>query len=208
MSDFDMKAWLDTNIVPLLAGTPPLRIYHPFWNGLPPKEVLVVLMAGGETQNNCIRCHQPKGSPISGIDSTGPVASVSVDCKATGCTYGTAEFDPTAWPAAAKRLLSNNGFRFDFTREQIGISHEGGLFNAFGGDGAPIFNQDGMASIRLFKKASDGIGIICQVTCQYRPTEELGAGEHAAAATKAFYSMFDESPLEVCQKYGAIFGQA
>lgn len=197
MPDFNMKKWLDREIVPLLAGPPPLRIYHPFWNGMPPKDVLVVLMAGGETQDNCIRCHQPKGIEVKGID-----------CAATGCTYGTGEFEPSAWPAATKRLLSENGFRFDFTRDQLVINYEGGVFNAFGGDGAPLFNQEGMASARLFKKASDGIGLIVQVACQYKPTAELGAGEHAAAATKAFYGLFEESPLEVCQKYGAIFGQA
>ena len=196
MTDFEMKPWLDENVVPFLAGPPALRIYHPFWNGMPPADVLVVLMAGGESKDNCTRCHQPKGQPHKGADC------------GDGCTYGETEFDPTAWPAASKRLLADSGFRFDFTREQIAITHDGGIFNAFGGDGAPVFSPDGMASVRLFKKASDGIGLIVQVACQYRPSDELGAGEHAAAATKAFYGLFDESPLEVCQKHGAIFGQA
>jgi hypothetical protein len=194
MSDFKMKEWLDQHVVPLLAGTPPLRIYHPFWNGMPPKDVLVVLMAGDASENHCTQCHQPKGGPTPGCDE--------------GCTYGDNPFDPTAWPTAVKRILDTKTFRFDFTREQIAISHEGGLFNAFGGDGAPLFSPDGMASCRLFGKMSDGIGLIAQIACQYKPTAELGAGEHAAAATKAFYGLFDESPLEVCQKYGAIFGQA
>lgn len=194
---FEMKTWLDKEVCPLLAGPPPLRIYYPFWNGVPPKDVLVVLMAGAGSSDSCTRCHQPKGQPAKGSD-----------CLSPGCNYEDQTFDPTAWPAAAKRLLANEGFRFDFTREQIAITHDGGIFNAFGGDGAPVFSPDGMASVRLFRKASDGIGLIVQVTCQYRSTGELSAGEHAAAATKAFYGLFEESPLEVCQKYGAIFGQA
>jgi hypothetical protein len=156
VSDFDMKSWLDKNVVPLLADTG-LQIYHPFWNGVPPKEVLVILLS------------QP--SPAS------------------------------AWPTAVKKLL-DGGFRFDFLREQQAIAMEGGLFKAFGGDGAPLFNAEGTASVRVFKKLEDGVGLILQVGCKYPD------GAEAALATKAFYAQFEESPLSVCQTYGATFGQA
>jgi len=166
MSDFDMKKWLDSHVVPLLNQEPNLRIHHPFWNGMPPRDVLVIAMAGELEENS------------------------------------DQEFDPSAWPRAIQRLLQTDGFRFDFTREQIAISHEGGIFNAFGGDGAPLFNPEGLASARLFRKEDDGIGLILQVACRY-PN-----GTDAAAATKTFYGLFEENPLEVCQKYGAVFGQA
>ena len=153
---FSMKAWLDSHVIPLLKDTG-LKIYHPFWNGVPPKEVLVILIAEPEP--------------------------------------------PDAWPKAAKKLLED-GFRFDFLREQQVIALEGGIFKAFGGDGAPLFNAEGTASVRLFRKADDGKGLILQIGCRYAD------GVSAAAATKAFYALFDESPLTVCQTYGATFGQA
>lgn len=149
MTAFDMKAWLDQHVVPLLEG---LKIYHPFWNGVPPKEVLVILLAQQD------------------------------------------------WPQQVKRLL-DAGFRFDFLREQQLIAMEGGTFHAFGGDGAPLFNQDGTASVRLFKRV-EGIGLILQVGCQY------GRADRAAAATKEFYGLFEESPLTVCQTFGVAFGDA
>ena len=197
-TSFEMKNWLDKEVVPFLAGPPTLRIYHPFWNGMPPKDVLVVLMAGDESKDNCTRCHQPKGQPHRGID-----------CASDGCIYGEKDFDPTAWPAAAKRLLANDGFRFDFTREAIAITHDGGIFNAFGGDGAPVFSPDGMASVRLFKK-TDGIGLIAQVGCLFWKTDEhASSGIMAAAAVKGFFEQFDtENPMEVCAKYAVPFGQA
>lgn len=156
MADFDMKAWLDQHVVPLLVDTA-LKIYHPFWNGMPPKEVLVVLLA-----------------------------------------------DPTpedAWPTATKKLLEV-GFRFDFLREQQLIALEGGTFKAFGGDGAPLFNNEGTASARLFRKEDDGTNLILQIGCKYPD------GASSALATKAFYAQFEESPLSVCKTYGATFGQA
>jgi len=156
MTDFDMKTWLDTHVVPLLAPHG-LSLYHPFWNGVPPKEVLVILLA------------QPE-----------PASS---------------------WPAAIKALLEQ-GFRFDFLREQQLIPMDSGMFPAFGGDGAPLFNPQGTASVRLFHKREDGVNLILQVGCRY------ASGEEAAAATKAFYALFEESPLSVCQTYGATFGQA
>ena len=162
MADFDMKNWLDQHVVPLLKETA-LEIYHPFWNGIPPKEVLVILLS------------QP---------------------------------DPaSAWPTAVKKLL-DGGFRFDFLREQQAIAMESGLFKAFGGDGAPLFNAEGTASVRLFKKVGGEedsgrwVNLILQVGCKYPE------GTDAALATKAFYALFEESPLVVCQTYGATFGQA
>lgn len=109
--------------------------------------------------------------------------------------------EPEAWGLAAKNLLEG-GFKFDFLREKVAIALENGLFQAFGGDGAPLFNQAGMASIRLFRKLDDGVNLILQIGCQYPD------GPSAALATKAFYALFNESPLVVCQKFGAVFGQA
>jgi hypothetical protein len=151
-----MKGWLDEYVVPLLKDTG-LKIYHPFWNGMPPKEVLVVLLS------------EPSPSD--------------------------------AWPTAIKKLLGG-GFRFDFLREQQAIALEGGIFKAFGGDGAPLFNAEGTASVRLFKKMDDGKNLILQIGCKYKD------GAAAAQATKTFYGLFEESPLTVCQTYGATFGQA
>ena len=168
MAEFDMKSWLDKTVVPLLAINKTLSIYSPFWNGVPPKEVLVILMAG----------------------------------------QGDDEFDPAAWPGVLKSLLDEHKFRFDFTREQIAVSHDNGLINLFGGDGAPLFNPDGLASARVFRKEEDGTGLILQVASRFPSTDNLSPGQHASAATKAFYSLFEESPLEVCQTYGALFGQA
>jgi len=199
MANFDQKKWLDDHVVPLLQGNPPLSIYHPFWNGSPPKDVLVLLLA--EEDPRCTRCHIPKSRPERGIE-----------CGIPGCNF---EFDSTAWPRAVKRLIDDHDFRFDFTREQIAVRMDQGLLNLFGGDGAPLFNPEGMASARLFRKEPDGIGLIVQIACRYPGTtqagdapRELTPGEHAAAATKAFYALFEENPLEVCQKYGALFGQA
>lgn len=217
MANFDKKEWLDKHVVPLLAGNPPLRIYHPFWDSLPPKNALVILMAGEPPSNpSCTRCGCPKaGIPgrklcehTEACDcprSSSPVKGL--ECASAGCTYDD-DFDPAAWPRAVKRLLDKHDFRFDFTREQIAITFEGGLFNAFGGDGAPLFSPDGMASVRLYRKVDDGIGLIAQIACSYKATAKLSAGEHACAATKAFFALFEENPLEVCQKYGALFGQA
>lgn len=42
---FDRKSWLDTHVVPLLHQEPPASIYTVFWNGAPPTEVLVFLLA-------------------------------------------------------------------------------------------------------------------------------------------------------------------
>jgi hypothetical protein len=178
MASFDQKKWLDDHVVPLLQGNPPLSLYHPFWNGVPPKDVLVLLLAEEQRDEE-------------------------------------SEFDPSAWPRAVKRLIDDHGFCFDFTREQIAVHMDHGLLNLFGGDGAPLFNPEGMASARLYRKEPDGIGLIVQVACRYPSTAQVGdapreltPGEHAAAATKAFYALFEENPLEVCQKYGARFGQA
>ena len=89
------------------------------------------------------------------------------------------------------------------------ITLQEGMVKAFGSDGAPIFNPEGMASVRLFRKEEDGTGLILQVGCQFWPVEGMTAGTHAAAAVKGFFGLFDtENPLEVCAKYGAVFGAA
>ena len=201
MAEFEMKRWLDTNVVPLLQGPPRLHIYSFIWTQAPgaphPGEILVWLRTG----------------PDAGVDRTVPCSCEAI-VHNTGCTPAEAEkdcpahqnppapFNPADWPRAVKRLLDEAGFRFDYLREQMLVALEGGTIKIFGGDGAPLYNEQGMASCRLFKKLDDGIGLILQVGCQYP------AGEDAVQATKSFYQQFDESPLVVTQKYGALFGQA
>ena len=161
MADFDKKAWLDEHVLPILKAHA-LLLYHPFWLGLPPKQVLAICIA------------QP-------------------------------DEDGSLWSAPVKALL-DEGWRFDFLREQVGIVMDTGeMFKAFGGDGAPLFNEEGTASCRIFKKVGPDdarVGLTLQIGCRY-PT-----GIMAAAATRAFYAQFKESPLDVCQKYGAVFGAA
>jgi hypothetical protein len=131
-----------------------------------------------------------------------------IECSSSGCDYVKHTPDPSAWPKATKRLLDEEGFRFDYTREQLAVQVDGRVFNLFGGDGAPLYNPEGMASVRLFRQRDDGIPLIVQIACQYKSADGVDAGHLAAAAAKAFYDLFDVSPLEVCQKYGAVFGQA
>jgi hypothetical protein len=111
-------------------------------------------------------------------------------------------FDPQAWPLAAKRLLQEEGFFFDFTREtQLVRMQDQSVIQIFGGDGAPLYNPEGTAALRLFKKV-DNIELILQVGCKYPD------GKEAGAATKGFYAMFDESPMEVVAKYTSPWGAA
>jgi hypothetical protein len=118
-------------------------------------------------------------------------------------------FNPAAWPELVRRLVVDQDFKFDYLREQQMVQLENGLVPVFGGDGAPLFGKEGMASARLFRKQDDGISLILQVGCKFPPLEGMSAGQHASAAVKAFFSLFgDENPLTVCSKYGAVFGQA
>ena len=111
-------------------------------------------------------------------------------------------FDHSAWPMAAKRLLENDQFYFDFTREtQMVRMQDGQVIQIFGGDGAPLYNPGGTAALRLFRKVED-IELIVQVGCKYPD------GKSAAAATKGFYAMFEESPMEVIVKYTSPWGAA
>lgn len=189
---FDMKKWLDFNVVPLIKEKP-LKIHSFIWNGNPPKEVLVWLKTELKV---CKRCHNPEASP--------PVRGV--ECAGPSCNY---QPDPMDWGNAVKELLEA-GFRFDYTREQILVTLGSGMVKAFGGDGSPLFNQEGMASARLFRKTEDdGTGLIIQLGCQFWPIEGATAGTHASSAVKGFFDLFEtENPLEVCAKYGAVFGAA
>lgn len=161
---FDVKAWLDANVIPVLGeGDERLRFYSVLWNGDPPKEILTFVLAGAETDGKLI-----------GNDS---------------------------WGLHVKRLLEA-GWRFDFLREQAVVKMEGGLVPIFGGDGAPIFGKNGMASVRLFKKMDDGIASILQVGAQFKD------GIDAAAAVKGFFGLFGEDAIKICHTYGAVFGAA
>lgn len=168
MPGFDKKRWLDDHVLPSLQPDPThpsLSLYAVFWNGHPPKDVLVF--------------------------ATAPPAT-------------TEPFDPLAWPSAVKRLLES-GFVFDFTREQQMVKDPDGsarLIALFGGDGAPLFDKSGACSVRLFRKIEDGRNLILQIGCRYAD------GLDAAVAVKAFFALFDQNAMTVCQTFAAPFGQA
>lgn len=119
------------------------------------------------------------------------------------------ELDPLRWASTVKKLLED-GWHFDFTREQQLVMVDGQSIKAFGGDGAPLFSKDGMASVRLFRKTSDGVGLIIQIGCMFwKCAEHASPGVMAAAAVKGFFELFDtDNPMEVCAKYAVPFGQA
>lgn len=111
--------------------------------------------------------------------------------------------DHTIWPRAIQRLVQNESFRFDFTREQQAVkTADGAVITIFGGDGAPLYNQEGSAAARLFRKEDDGVNLILQLGCFYPD------GKDAAAATKGFYEAMGGNPLELVERFGAVWGQA
>jgi hypothetical protein len=187
------KEWLDFNVVPLLKENH-LQIHSFIWNGNPPKEVLVWLRTDPIMSHDCTRCHIPRDRPEKGVD-----------CMTAGCSYSEKK-EPCYWAMAVKNLLEN-GWTFDYLREQQIVMIEQGRISAFGGDGAPVFNPEGEASVRLTRKTEDGVSLILEIGCQFWPVDGLDAGKHAASAVKGFFAQFDtENPLEVCAKYAAPFG--
>lgn len=159
MARFQRKQWLDDHVVPLLSGEPKLEIHHPFWNGEPPEEVLILL------------------KPLDADDES-------------------------AWPRACHRLIKENNFRFDLLREQQQVPMGNVVFILFGGDGAPLFNDEGFASIRLLRKEEDRTSLILQVGYKYVDVPTASAG------VKQFFELFDTDPVSVCQRYASVFGQA
>jgi hypothetical protein len=123
------------------------------------------------------------------------------------CQVETTSPEPTAWAETVKRMLEA-GWRFDFTREQVLVVVDGQNIKAFGGDGAPLFSPEGKASVRLFKKTEDGVGLVAQVACTFWETpDHESPGKFAAAAVKGFFALFDTTnPMEVCAKYAVPFG--
>jgi len=211
MAGFEMKKWLDENVVELLHNE--LKIYSFIWNGDPPKEILVWLIAEKRVgppeklDPKCRRCGIPRSRPEKIIDCAQPGCDFTPEAvevigdEMRAALAAPAEFDPALWPTVVKRLL-DDGFRFDFLREQQMVQLEDGLVPVFGGDGAPLFAKDGMASVRLFRKMDDGISLILQVGAKY--PDGLGA----AAGVKSFFGQFDTNALEVCSSFAAPFGQA
>lgn len=173
-----VKEWLDQNLIPLLTGPPPMRLHSFIWKGDPPDEILVWLLADGRT---------PKAQK----NDQGEIAP-SLE----------GDFDPDAWPASVQRLLTHESFGLDYTRESIMVQLAGGLVPVFGGDGSPLFGPSGMASVRLYKKFPDGVGLILQLGCQYQD------GTSAAIAVKGLYQQLGTNPLELAQQFGAPWGQA
>jgi hypothetical protein len=188
------KKWMDDNIVPLLKENS-LEIHSFIWEGNPPKEVLVWLRTFPFTTDKCTRCHLRRGEGVRGIE-----------CALPGCTYGT-ERDPLRWASTIKNLLEA-GWRFDFTREQVLVVVNNQNIKAFGGDGAPLFSPEGLASVRLFQKTEDGVGLIIQIGCHFWETpDHESPGKMAAAAVKGFFALFEtDNPMEVCAKYAVPFG--
>lgn len=196
MASFEMKEWLDQHVVPLKNKSPLSRIHSFIWNGSPPKEILVWLLCGDQhfvpTSRACGKSTELAERAIKQPEQPEKPA-----------------FKPHDWPDLLRRLLDKDEFRFDYLREQQMVAIGDGLVPVFGGDGAPLFSKDGMASARLFRKMEDGICLILQLGCKYPKTDELTPGMHASSAVKAFFKLFgDENPLTVCSKYGAVFGQA
>lgn len=189
MPGFDKKQWLDTHVLPLLKAEPLLHLISAFWNGLPPKDVLVFV-----------------GLPAATLDyhvGTAGLRSIVPHYEGPDITA----FDPTWWPFAVKRLLEQHGFVFDYTREvQMVKDPDGGphLIPLFGGDGSPVFGKNGMASVRLFKQIKEPtkVNLILQVGGLYED------GIAAAAAVKSLFGLFEDNPVAVVQKYAAPFGQA
>ena len=107
------------------------------------------------------------------------------DAYASDITYGT-----------------NNELGFDFLREAAPLVHEGIHMVLFGGDGTPLFDQKGYASVRIFKKLEDGTNLIFQVGHMYP------SGVEAGNAVKDFFAQWDESPFHLVERYGAAFGAA
>lgn len=114
---------------------------------------------------------------------------------------------PTAWPQLAHRLLTADDFRFDFTREAEMVPLGTSLVPIFGGDGTPTLLPNGMASVRLFRTEDDGTHLLLQLGCRFT-LGESPSGHQGAEAIKAFFALFDASPIAVCQQFGALFGQA
>lgn len=212
MADFQMKKWLDDTVVPLTTKEPQLRLYSFIWNGNPPKEILVWLLAGSQPVGVDAGLEPPTDDSFHHDVRRAADADPDPDKKPVAdsirANLEAVEFDPAAWPRAVKRLLEEDGFRFDYLREQQMVQLENGLVPVFGGDGAPIFGKEGTASARLFKKTEDGIGLIVQIGCHYPATDEHNPGRHAASAVKGFFSLFEDNPMVVCQKFGAPFGAA
>jgi hypothetical protein len=186
---FEMKDWLDREVVPVLHND--LKIYSFIWNGDPPKEILVWLLAEP----------RPPALPERPAPETVDAAVEHIGDDMRNALADPPPFDAALWPAAVKRLL-DAGFRFDFLREQQMVQLDGRLVPIFGGDGAPLFGQDGMVSVRLFRKTEDGTALILQIGGRY--PDGLGA----AAAVKAFFGLFDRSAPEVCASFSTPFGQA
>lgn len=177
--NFDMKKWLDTHVVPLTQQHAPSHIHSFVWNGAPPKEILVWLLAGKPTE-------------ASGIEEEVP-------------------FNPDDWPTLVHGLIEKDGFRFDHLREATRVPVMGQLVPIFGSDGAPLLSRDGMASVRLAKRQDDGINLILQVGSHYPgdPEHDIEPAAAAAQGIKALFAKFDGvEPLEVCRKFGAVFGAA
>lgn len=105
------------------------------------------------------------------------------------------------WGRDTKKLIVEDGFRFDYVREPQAVALDGGKITIFGGDGTPFIDEKGMVSVRLFKKMEDGKNLILQVSCLLAPAE-------SGATIRGFYELFDMNPVEVTSTYGTQWGQA
>ena len=183
MASFDKKKWLDDHVASI---HPQIEMYAFFWNGDPPKEVLVYCKA--------------KREPIDREKAAEAGAEAEAEAaEDTGAE--TSEGEVATWPDLV-HILIEKGFRFDATRDVQVVEVDGSKHVLFGGDGCPMFNKEGMVTVRLLRKEEDGTNLIIELGHQY----EVGTG--AMDAVKQLFSSFDCDPLEVPRKYGTAFGAA
>ena len=177
---FEMKKWLDQNVVPLTRKHVPSKIHSLIWKGTPPDEILVWLLTGD-------------------------------DQEATATEGGSTPFNPKFWPTLVHKLIVEDGFRFDYLREHVTVPVNGEAVSAFGCDGAPLVGKNGMASVRVYRKMDDGIGLILQIGSKYPGVPELKyePAKAAAQGIKDLFARFEGvDPLEVCSQYSVAFGAA
>jgi hypothetical protein len=206
MSDtpFSQKAWLDQHIVPLLAPLG-LSLYSVLWNGNPPAEVLVFLLAGTQpapasnANADAAVEDDAEREPEDESEWARVARAAAALSRATSAPVMQL-LDPGAWPIAVKALL-DAGFKFDFTRDIQMVRTDNGIVPIFGGDGAPQIGKNAMASVRLWGKL-ESVAVILQIGCKY-PT-----ALDAAAAVKAFFGLYGDDPRVVCQKLAVPFGAA
>lgn len=213
---FHIKAWLDANVVPLLA--PDLKLYSFFLHhsaSIParlPSEILVILLVDPPPGSieHAVQQHTDGGNGSSEVDRApehGPELRSGSESVQASAEPEIPHPSPASsgqvlgWSGHVKRLLETENFRFDHLRDVQLAPVPGGHVPLFGGDGTPIYGPNGMVSVRLYRKQADGCGLILQPGCRYKPLQ-------ATAAIKQFFASFNLPPFEVIERFKAVWGQA